>query len=666
MLHLFRKYQKVIFVFVTVVVVISFVFFGTYQAFAPSMGSKEKQTTAYVTKSGKKVGSYYFDHLCQFLTTEGAGRDFFEGNYLSDYLISREFLETGLALDLIAQDPENYREELDERVAKERGYTPYVHPIAKQISAASVWELFAPDMMDGLKALQSAECGISSVEARVKLYNAQRRFPPQFLANMLRYQERDAKSLMPDPKLARGEIALFNYKNLEDWFGPTFVKRVAQVVIETVAIAKEKGYKVSTEEAYSDLLYKSHKTYEALKEQMEMPVAMDGEKLMQLYFRQLGYDEKVFVQVYRDLMLFKRYLHDAAESVVLDPTAFEAFYAHAGEAVTVELTQMPKALRFQTREQLDAFESYLVALGGNASHLLGLPEEIKPRPELTGNRYEVFLGCVDKKSLEGKVTVKRTWNWEEKNFDKLRAKFPYLGEGSPMTVLDALDKKRRASIDAFARQQILADHPEWIDEAVRNVNIDYHDLFIADKGAKLDLKGIDDVAALKVALDGQDEVLGYTQDQTHFYRMVVQERHADQILTFEQAKKLGVLESVQSNVKSRVDQILAQVQSDLKVEDPIPYRFHHQLISGEETLEQFAPVKELVTWTRSEEAPIAFDAIEEFGQGASPQTGAFTYKVVERTTDKTMPMDKILKGNELLSTEVRTSVLREILEKCDA
>lgn len=626
-----------------------------------------------------KIGSRYMRQLVQFLKTESfSGRDFFESNFLNDGLISHEFVDTGLAKLILTQNAQNVKGELTQRFEKEKAYEPYRHPFSKQIHARGVWQVFAPEIEKQLVVLQHCEDVMSpqAIEARIDLYQSQRAFPSHFLANVLRYQEHDLAGVPSDPKLQRADVSLFGYQNLEDWFGPTFLDQAAKVLIETVALAQKKGYKVTEDEARSDMLYKSQKMCEAFKEKADVaPFAQDGRLLLQLFTRQTGFDEPTLVAIYRDVMLFKRFLQDAADSVMPDSLAFESFYARAGESVTLEVSQMPKTLRLRTKEDLNDFECYLMALGGQSAHPLLLPQQVSPRPEIAGTRYQIYCGCIEAKQLEAKVSIKEMWRWQEQNWPLLQKQFSWLqAGGNTLDFLDSLDTKRRESVDCFARQQIVKGHPQWLEEALKAAEMKPQEIFLAQKDPSLSsLLGIKDLQAFQQQLDDKDELFNYTQDQEHFYRILVTDRQKQMYLSFQEAKQAGILERLHAVIdsESRVRQVLAGIGREMAAlgvqvseEQAVWYRFYKQLTEGPSTLEQFQPVQQLLTVTRAEPRFFAFDQLmhQDRGDGANQVEGAYIYTVQERVIDKTLPLDKMVQASELLSYEVRYSLLKQILD----
>ncbi|MCH9609343.1 MAG: hypothetical protein S4CHLAM45_04840 [Chlamydiales bacterium] len=631
MLQFLRKHQKIFFLLTTIVVIFSFTFYGAYSAFTPSQSK----------------GKDYRELFHQFLKYEGAGKDFASTNFLNDFVVTGEFIDAGLAPLIFEKDPEVFRADLENCAKRERAFSPYVHPFAKQLSAEMVWSIFAPELKEKLELVKGAEdpCNVENFQARVDLFMAERRFPAQVLANMLRMQERDMKmGVGSDPKLMRGDVSVFGYTNLEDWFGPTFIEKVADVLIETAHIAKKKGYKVSRAEVMSDLLYRSQKTYDAMKEQVRLPVS-DGAGLLQLFMQQSGFDETNLVKIWETITLYKRLIHDVGNGALVDTLPLEEFYQYAGESIVVEVTQMPTPLRFNSREDLRQFELYLAA---------------KNSQELQGKRYSLYVGELKKECLAAKVSVQETWNWEEKHLPLLEERFSQLKEKS----LDELSQKQRAPIDAYARQQIVNTHPEWIEEGIKTVEMKEKELFFSHVSTKELLKGVSNNRALQMALDEKEELVGYTQDEEHFYRILVRERSEEYTLTFAETRKEGLIHELETKFSIDIDPIIDRLAAlhGVSKEEAISYRFFDD-VQGKSDEAQFKPTTKELTLTRTSPSFIPFEvaSVQEEGRGGAPGEGAYHYRVVDRKFDTSLPIDKMLKAQQLLSKEVQFQFMRDIL-----
>ncbi len=676
MLHFFRRYQKIVFLFTTIVVVLSFVFFGTYQAIAPAIHN---------SKGGGEEPQSYTMQMSRFLNSEEwmSTKQLFEANFLNDSVISKEFLETGMADLIVASSPERFQKDFEEKLEREKEYQPYTHPYLPTLSANSLWSMFAPDLPVKLKAHQE---GKGQFKERCELFLAQKKCPPAFFSQVIRYQERNNPHLPPDPRLAREDNALFAYYDLTDWFGANFVDAISETIISTAQIARKSGYKVTKSELLADLILRSTQVYNAMKDSGQIP-ANDGYGLFQFYLKQMGMREETALKIWEDVTLFRRLLHAVGDgSGLVDTMATAPFYSFAYENALVETTQLAPEYRFKSMDDLKRFETYLAAVGQKKTSPLSIPLEYdsleaveKRAAELVCKRYDLYYTEISKRGLQSKVGVKETLQWEcdSENWQKLQKQFPELAQktGTPFEILEAMDRKGRKLVDTFVRKQIVDAHPEWITVALLQSDLQEKEVFLGTKSDK-PFAGITDVARFIADLDKEDELVGYTQDGVHFYRILVNQRDEKQILSYKEALKANVLDKLSGSLKADelVKAVVEACPSRYKTE-AFAYRFakfmdehKEKAITG--TLgAQFQFEKKQRTISRSEPSFIAINDVLNLEVGSSSKVqintveGAYFYRFLEKKTDKSVPVEKLILLQELLSKEARLRYFESILSK---
>ncbi len=97
MLTLFRKYQKVIFVFTTGVIIISFTFFGTMNSMGGSSDVKEETLVKAV--DGSSISSQKVERMVTFLSSSQLDLKDDQAttvNLLNDGILENQFLKVGL------------------------------------------------------------------------------------------------------------------------------------------------------------------------------------------------------------------------------------------------------------------------------------------------------------------------------------------------------------------------------------------------------------------------------------------------------------------------------------------------------------------------------------------------------------------------------------------
>ncbi len=670
MLQFFRKYQKFFFLFVTIIVVTTFLFFGTYQAIAPSF-RKDTESESYVTQ------------MAHFLDTEAwmMSRRIFTANFLNDGVISKEFLETGMGEIIAQRFTEQFQADFVASHAHEKKYCPYVHPYLPSLSAEMLWSVFAPDMAVKLKVLQE---GSGCFQDRNTLFLAQKQFPPAFFTQVLRYQEQNNPRTQADPRLAKDDVALFGYETLSDWYGKTYIEAVAGLIIQTAKTARKFGYKVSKGEVLAELLARSQETFQELKGKIALPVS-DGAGFMQLYLSQIGMTEATALKIWEDVTLFRRLMHEIGDAALVDTLPMSQFYAFAYENALVELFQMPPECRFKSLADLEQLEAYLAAVG-NKESALAIPQDYEAletvetrAPDLVGKRYTLYYAHTSKKALQARVSVKETVDWEcdPNNWAQIKRQFPELAQktGTSFDILEKMESKGRKLVDAFARKQIVDAHPEWIQEALIAGEMAEEEFFLSSNPTQKTFEGIADAQKLAAMLEGQNELIGYSQDQSNYYRFLVQNRtEKKEILTFKEALKSGVLATLADKMEAKkLAQTVTLACPGPFQEIPFAYRFAPFVAAQFNHLPlgalagQFAVEKKEKTITRCEKDFISLDAILSLQEGqysdvmVDPIEGAYLYRFVEKRQDKTLPVEKLLQTQALLSKEARCKYFETLL-----
>lgn len=692
MLQFFRKYQKYFFIVITISVVISFVFFGTYGVLTPGV-KKEKDVVAFVSIGGKKIWHSYLEQMTQFLSVEDwmLLKGPFDSNFLNDGVISKEFIDTGMAAVLAKSFGEYFKDELTSRLAEEKRFTPYVHPYLPGITAAHIWSIFAPNMVQKLAELKKAEDPLSkeAFQTRLDLLLAERSFPPAFLGQVLRYQEKERTKGLFDTRLMREDPSLFGYRNLSDWFGPHFMEGVAKTIINVAALARKQGFKVSKEELISELMVRCEKTFDALKEQGKLPIS-SGYELLQVYLKQRGMEEKTLVAIWEDITLFRRLFHGIGGAVQADVLPLECFYGYAKETASIDLFQMAPELRFQNEQDLIKFETYVAAVGEEPEKETGIPLEISSldviesrAPELIGKHYVLSVAEAKWDALLAKVEMKATWEWESDplNWDILKKQFPELGvkEGTSFEILEQMDPKGRKLVDAFARKQIVLAHPEWIEEALDEAPWREQELFLTPASKKA-FAGIQDIASFIQLLEEKKDFSSYSQDQQHFYRIGVQKVSDKQVAAFKYALQEGLLDQLTTRLNGKelalkfiesVDPAAAGDQA--RLDAAAQYRLsaflsHYREKKPEGFLgQQWVIEKKQKDLVRAHPIFISIDNAFDMEPGTfsniayDPKEGLYCYRYLGQLTDSTVPADKMLEAQKLLSRETRCHFFEEIL-----
>lgn len=589
MLEFFRKYQRYFFSVITVVIVISFSFFGTYSAIS---NANYHEQIAFTAVDGTQIKRSELDQMALFLGTDAEDKLLFGGiwgpNFLNDGVMKKDFLQNGLAEVIAIEYKDLLKQDLDARGEKEKRFTLYTHPQAQFLSVAAIWSYAAPQMKAQFDALRSNQdfAASQAFTERVNLYLSERNLPAPTLRQILLYQQRQYSWLIPDPNLDRMDLSLFGYHTIEDWFGPRFLRLAAEYVINSAKIAEKQGYRVSKEEALAELIANSENSYKQNLKNPYIGVATSGEYFNEQLNR-MGLDQNKAVAIWRQVMLFRRLFHDMGQSVFVDPQTFAAVNDYNLEMIEGAVYRLPQALRFSGMRDLQKFQYYLAAVskpsGADKDSLIlptafSTPSEVaKHHPELVQKRYVLEISRADKNRLSAKVTLKDTWKWEieSANWDKLKKQFADIGTKKGDTpeerlaVLDALDDRTRDKIDAFARKEIVEAHPEWVDQALDESESKQSAVSIRLKGGKTPFEGLEDHEAFIRLLDhakigeSDPKLAKWTANHSAYYRVKVLERTPDfEVMTFAEAQKNGALDPLVDKNPPDLAGLLKEIHKD--------------------------------------------------------------------------------------------------------
>ena len=556
MLNFFRKYQRYFFIVIAVVIVISFTFFGTYSTLVPQ--EEEKDSVVGAAVDGSEMHSKDLRALSLFLKN-GEDEHGREINIFNDSVLHRDFLLSGLAQLLFEKYSEQLKGDLQERFNRAKAYRPYVHPEASFLSAEAMWNHFYPAMSQHLIELRAAP--EPSFALFCQLYLDQTHFPPELLRRILSYQRSQYPGANEDVSLDQADLALFGFHSIEDWFGPRFVELMNQFIWNASVVAEQRGYRVSREEAKADLLQNGFAILQ--RETQKTDLSFDEvARYFQFELRKLGMDERKATAAWSRVLLFRRLFQDAGGAVFLDPLVHRQFESYANEVVRVEQYQLPEELRLKDFHSLLKLQVYLDATSvKDPSTPLALPkqflpvEEVEKRfPELVAKRFELEYSQIKKEEIALQIGLKEIWEWElaENNWKELCDQFPTIAKGGILSreerfaELEKLETEAREKVDHFARDQMMAAHPEWMDDALEKAVKSKMTLNLKMAGGDIPFTGVSDPLELLESLERGETVLPrYSADGENFYRIwILKAAPSKEVLTFAEANREGILEAL--------------------------------------------------------------------------------------------------------------------------
>ena len=512
MLNFFRRFQKGIFVAITIMIVVSFSFFGTNGAADRQIRDEEVFTAI----DGQSVKRSEIEALAAFLSTDAKDQLNWGvplgANFLNDGVIRNDFLKLGLGRLLFEEYYPDLKEEWEGKWKRERTFQTYRHPDASYFSADAIWSHFAPQLKESLKAYKasSIENAGAHFEKKANLYLAEGDFSENMLRQVLYFQMQQAKWIKPDRNLQQQNLALFGYRNLNDWFGHDFTRLVASFILNASKVALKQGYKVSYEEALFDLKNRAMKAFESQKQNPLMTFT-DPNAYLREQLRYLGMDLGQAAESWQKVLLFRKLFNDLGSAVVVDRETFLPFVDYVSKQVEVVAYQLPKEMQIRDFRQMQRFETYLKLAAKESNGLIPTKwqREDEVITELLMKRYLVSIKEADHKNLSQKISLKALWDWQvsDAGWKKLSDQFTALSLAaaeSPeerFAALDQLDESTKELVDQKTRIHMTEEHPDWIEEALAMAPAEKKTLVFYKKAIKPPLKGMKDSEKAVAMLD---------------------------------------------------------------------------------------------------------------------------------------------------------------------
>ncbi len=153
MFRFLRRYQKLFFILITIVVVVTFSFFGTNSL----RREKAKPIPTYTTMSKEKISQIEIDHMCSFLTHDLTTSFFsknrhFDQNLLNDGIVQKEILNTQLGHCFASQFLPALKPHLEHIVALAK-LASHENPEVDVIRVIDLWKEASPKINSLIQCL---------------------------------------------------------------------------------------------------------------------------------------------------------------------------------------------------------------------------------------------------------------------------------------------------------------------------------------------------------------------------------------------------------------------------------------------------------------------------------------------------------------------------------
>ena len=308
--------------------------------------------------------------------------------------------------------------DLSEAVQTIEQFTPYRHPRSPSLNTEALWKKFVPGSVELVQQVKMTQ----DIEERFAILShlcvQQRRFPSHFCKRMLLMQEKQERNLLVDEGIPHADVSLTGLHTLQEFIGPTYLQAVAQVIMQGAAKARAMGMQVSTQDVRMQLL--QHVQEAAVRTGKEIPAEQYYPIFVQIV-QNMGMEEADCIALYRDIMLFRKYLSCGADVTALPECFAQEFSCFANEQAHISMHTLPPDLMCKDVYELLQLQAYIdaISLPQKRAHLLSFPktflslEEVEKKMSgLVQRNCQLTCAILDVKQESSLVGTKEMWAWE--------------------------------------------------------------------------------------------------------------------------------------------------------------------------------------------------------------------------------------------------------------
>ena len=432
MIKFLRKYQKFFFILITIVIVVTFSFFGTQSA----MRSEKRPKNKIITKlyDGSNLTLFDIERMSLFLRSDVPFS--LQGNFLinlfNDNVFYNDFVQTKIAHLLVDKHFSLLQEDFEKKLEKVKKTRFYQHPLNANVSAINIWKKYKMEIFNLIEKVSKKEkVDKEFIFDLFELYSQQLSFPPELMRRILYFQQTQMANVNPDPEIMNFNFSIFGFSNLEEWFGKNYIDLLSEYIYNMASYAKKIGYQVTYQEAFLNLLTNLEKNYAKTKEVLHF--YPKGEKERFSYqLKMLGLSEKEAVQIWQNILIVKKYFTDVAKSTFSDIDSFEEISSFVHQKAKVKKFTAPNYLQLEKFSDLLELQMYLLAVYGknidesallkketfastDSLTLLSINDIEKKYPQLVQADYKVKMAHIDLQEVSLNIKEVDLWDWQIAN-----------------------------------------------------------------------------------------------------------------------------------------------------------------------------------------------------------------------------------------------------------
>ncbi len=591
MLNIFRKYQKVIFIFVSVVVGLSMLFFGNFNKERGGEKPIVDETVVLKTHSGRQVTRDQIEKMARFLTEKHLIEERSGGLPLriNDGVLEKDFLQSGWA-SLISQKFQTLiTSDLKGKIESEKNYKLYRHPSMPMISVDHIWSQSLPELSsaysDFKTHLSFPPASKDAFDSRVNLYTLNQSLPSSLMKRVLLYQQNIFSGDTPDPILYNTDLSLFTYHTAEDWFGKNFIHIVAQTIYHLSDLASTSGIVVTEKEAEIDLVMRAKNNFANAKEVGAKNLTEGNFSQHFAYsLQRQGLSEKEAVLLWKEVLTYRKLMKGLGSGVLVDELSLDFFNEFANKSCDVRVVDLPSYLHFTSDREHQEFAAYLYAvtkepsfnIESNFSNSMKNVSDVeKNDPTLVQKRLKVGIKKVNLEDMANDVTIKDMleWQFDKQNWESLEKQYPSLAKAEVTTseerinMIRSLSLQEQGDIDQYSRRQIALSRLGNLDKALESALYQEEEWIVLSDGQVVagpltsdsTLYASLETVALNSPFEWRDS------DLKTFFSIEVNAREEATLLTFKELKDYKLLDSFLTKfAQSHYEVVKANAEETLK------------------------------------------------------------------------------------------------------
>ena len=584
----FRHLKKGILILIGLIIVVSMAFSGLNSTIARS----KKKEAIYRSQGvdGRSIKESELKAIALFLQGDATSPDN-KGEPLfllkSNWFV-RNLLEPSVIQEIVKNYAPLLQSSLQEKMKEHRKQKMYSHPSDPSICLEKSVAQFFPDFSQCYEDFMKGDSKNfdKDFESLVSLYRIASKVPMNWMKQILYYEQMQKRGQIEvDKSLEHRDISLFKAQKLSDWFGTQTIDLLSQWVYNTAVFARGyesyrgfQGYRVSLGEAESSLRTLIKKNLKRSSSEENSDVSPD--EMMQRLAHNHGLYKEELVSGWQKVMLFRRLFHDVGNVAVKDDI-FKHLIKES-KVANLKTLELDDALKSDSFYHVAKLDTYLNELSLNPSQKFekfsfhDLEDLQKMNSFLVARPFKIKYAKTTLKEAADEIGLTELYEFElsDKGFKFLQAKSANLRSldlremQERKTALEALDANEKNRLETLCRLEIVKDRQPIIRDLLVDQKMQELVYFQTNQKSLNVLDAIFDTKALSKDLEDslkdekmRQELFCYSQDNETFFRFEIVEIGKDQILTFDKANEIGLMNAV-------VDKDLRKEYSRLKEIDP--------------------------------------------------------------------------------------------------